>query len=81
MAGSLEKKQGHEAEHSVILHNKIKSLMLIEGEVTVDGTSGTKTDLMIGSIRFSQKTPSGKNTQVWLPTKIPCLNTYPVCYL
>ena len=68
MAGSQEKKQGHEAERATDLHDKLKSF-LGEGKVSVDGTSGTKTDLMVGNKRISQKTPSGKSTQVWLPTK------------
>lgn len=68
MAGSKEKKQGHEAEHAVELHTKLKTY-LGEGKVVVDGKSGTKTDIQIGDKRVSQKTPSGNSTQVWLPTK------------
>lgn len=68
MAGSQEKTQGHEAERATDLHDKLKTF-LGEGTVTVDGASATKTDIMIGNKRISQKTPSGKNTQVWLPTK------------
>lgn len=68
MLGRKAKVLGHKAEHSNILHNKLKTY-LGEGLVKVDGANGTKTDIEIGSIRISQKTPSGKSTQVWLPTK------------
>lgn len=65
---SLEKKQGHEAEHSYVLHTKLKSF-LGKGLVTVGGGNGTKTDIRIGTIGVSQKTLSGKSTQTCLLTK------------
>lgn len=68
--GALEKQQGHAAEKSASLHKKLMSYSQIgHGEVLLEGRSDTKTDFMIGSKRISQKTPTGKNTQVWLPTK------------
>ena len=68
MVGSKEKRQGHEAEKSAILHAKLQSC-LGKGEVIVEGKNGTKTDIIVGKFRISQKTPSGKNTQVWLPSQ------------
>lgn len=73
---AIEKHQGHDAEKSHELHQKLMSITDITGSfiigtgaVIVEGTSGTKTDFVIGDKRISQKTPSGRNTQVWLPTK------------
>lgn len=82
---AIEKQLGHDAERSVDLHNKIKSLLLdtafksklIEGKVVVEGESSTKTDFSIDTIGVSQKTPSGKNTQVWLPTKTTIFSHVP----
>lgn len=68
MVGSHEKRQGHEAERSTILHEKLQQY-LGKGQVVVEGKNGTKTDIKIGKFRISQKTPSGKNTQVWLPSQ------------
>lgn len=65
--GTKEKFQGHEAERSTILHDQLKKYF--QGEVVVEGKSQTKTDFLVGDIRISQKTVSGKNTQVWLPTQ------------
>lgn len=74
---AIEKQQGHDAERAVDLHDKIKSLLLstafsvklTEGKVIIVGDSRTKTDFYIDTISVSQKTTSGKNTQIWLPTK------------
>jgi hypothetical protein len=69
MSGSLSKTQGHEAERSTKLHNKLKKILMVEGKVSVKGSSDTKTDILIGDVGISQKTPSGKSTQVWIPSK------------